>query len=292
MAKPKNTNSESASLALPEQQTALVVSETDALAGVLDDMGVSDDGLAEVGAEDIKLPTKVWNFKGLDPSGEPIPPTMFYDTVTEQTVKSLDLVLINLHKTNEWREYVQVEDKSVVRCRSFDQVTGTMEDGTQRACKGCPDAQWTTDADGKRGRRCGPVYNVFAAEIETRQPCVLRFKRTSLPVIQAYLNKHHIGRRNVNGKRANWPLFVFRCKATLKMSDNKKYALPVLEQGGALPRELIQMGAETVQYVKDVLLGELNKVIDGEREDNSAESGDTSFEPGKFAAAEGQDFVG
>lgn len=298
MAKTKDNGA----LTLPEQPTAaLATTDTtpdDALAGVLADVGVSDDGLTEVGAEDIKLPAKVFNFKGIDPSGDPIPPNVFYDTITETTARTLDLMLINLHKTNEWREYDEAEGRSKVRCRSFDQVTGVMADsGLVRPCQGCPDAQWTSmetsDGKTKRTRRCGPVYNVFAAELATRQPCVLRFKRTSLPVIQTYLNKHHIGRRLVAGKRTNWPLFVFHCKASLKMSDDKKYAIPVLEKLEILSREDIAQGAATVQYVKDVLLGELTKIIETDRSDEAAANGggDTSFDPDKFAADEGKDFV-
>lgn len=273
--------------------TALAVSTDDALGTMLEDVGITDDGLTEVAPEDIKLPAKVFNFKGVDAAGDPIPANVFYDTVTEEAARTLDLMLINLHKTNEWREFDEAASKSQVRCRSFDQLKGTMDDGTIRPCKGCPDAQWTSvegkDGKPKRTRRCGPVYNVFAAELTTRQPCVLRFKRTSLSVIQAYLNKHHIGRRLIGSKRVNWPLFVFRCTASLKMSDDKKYAIPVLEKAGNLSREDIEMGAATVQYVKDVLLAELGKVIEADRSDDA--SGDTSFNPDKFTADEGQDFV-
>lgn len=290
-------------LALAEQSTAIAAptdNPDDALAGMIDEAGILDDGLTEVSPEDIKLPAKVFNFKGLDAAGDPIPPNVFYDTVTESTSRSLDLMLINLHKTNEWREYDEAEGRSKVRCRSFDQVNGTMDDGLVRPCQGCPDAQWTSvqlaDGKQKRTRRCGPVYNVFAAELATRQPCVLRFKRTSLPVIQTYLNKHHIGRRLVGSKRTNWPLFVFHCKASLKMSDDKKYAIPVLEKAEILSREDIAQGAATVQYVKDVLLGELSKVIESDRSDEVGGGGgsgaaDTSFDTDKFAGDQGQDFV-
>lgn len=272
--------------------------EEAALALALDGVPIEDDGLTEVGAEDIKLSAKVWNFKGTDDAGDPIQANVFYDTVTEVTERALDLMLIKLHKTNEWREYDEAEGKSRVRCRSFDQLKGTMDNGTVRPCKDCPDARWESiagkDGKSKRTRRCGPVYNVFAAEFSTRQPCVLRFKRTSLPVIQTYLNKHHIGRRVEGSKRTNWPLFVYRCRASLKMSDDKKYAIPVLERGEQLTREWIELGAQTVPYVNNVLLGELGKVIDADGSDEGAAAaggGDTSFEPDKYADDAGKDFV-
>jgi len=295
MAKKSTTQAAADTLPLGEPNTptplALVEGDEAQLAGLIDELDVSDDGLTEVSAEDIKLPVKVWNFKGVDATGDPIPPNVFYDTVTERWARSIDLMLINLHKTNEWRQYDEAEGRSRVLCRSFDQLKGTMEDGTVRPCQGCPDAQWTTTPEGKRTRHCGPVYNVFAAELESRQPCVLRFKRTSLPAIQSYLNKHHIGRRVQNGKRSNWPLFVFSVRASLRMSDDKKYALPVLEKTGILSKEDIAQGAETVEYVKTVLLGELGKVIEADGADASEGGGDTSFDPDKFAADEGKDFV-
>lgn len=295
MARAKDTTTLALQDAQPSAAATLatVDAEDAALAGLIDEVGVTDDGLTEVSAEDIKLPTKVFNFKGIDTNGDPIPPNVFYDTVAETTTRSLELMLIYLHKTNEWREYNKAEGKSRVFCRSFDQVNGVMDDGTERLCKGCPDAQWTsTEVDGKskRTKRCGPVYNMFAADLETRQPCVVRFKRTSLSTIQIYLNKHHIGRRVVAGKRTNWPLFVFRCRASLKMSDDGKYALPVLDKIGVLSRDDIAQGAETVQYVKDVLLGELGKVIETDPSDEGG-GGDTSFDTDKFATDEGKDFV-
>jgi hypothetical protein len=281
------------SLAIGEAPSSAVLAPVsgDELAGLLDGLDIQDDGLSEIGQEDIKLPTKVWNFKGLDQEGNPIAANVFYDTVTEQLARSLDLILIKLHKTREWREYVQGEGRSRVRCRSFDQVKGTMEDGTERPCEGCPDARWTDvigdDGKPRRNRKCSPVYNIFAAELATRQPCVLRFKKTSLPAIQSYLNKHHIGRRIVKGARTNWPLYVYVCRATLKMSDDKKYALPVLERREQLSRADIEQCAATVEYVTTVLLGELGKVID---QDLDA-AGDASFDPSKFPSDDSKDFI-
>jgi hypothetical protein len=282
--------------ALAPQPAAALSTEHAQLAAVLNDTPIEDDGLSEIGAEDIKLPVKVFNFKGVDQAGDPIPPNVFYDTVTETTAKTLDVMLLNLHKTNEWTEFSNEKDRNEVRCRSFDQVTGEMADGTKRPCKGCPDAKWTTvkadDGTDKRSRRCGPVYNMFAAELPTRQPCVFRFKRTALPVVQTYLNRHHIGRRTLGNRRVNWPLFVFKCRVALKMSDNKKYALPVLDNMGDLSPEEIALGAATVPYIKNVLLGELAKVIENERDNEPDTSFDTSKMGGDaFAADEGQAFV-
>lgn len=299
MAKDKDKNT---SLALGEQPAsapavaatslAAVAPEGAELSQYIDEQDFGDDGLSEIDGSDIKLPAKVFNMKGMDPKGEPIPINVFFDTVTEQTSKTLKLQLIKLHKTNEWSEFDKVEQKNKKRCRSFDRVTGTMEDGTERPCDGCPDAKWTT-IEGKRSRRCGPVYNVFAVEVESKQPCVIRFKRTSLPVIQSYLNKYHIGRRVRGNSRSNWPLFSFMCEASLKIekgSGTTTWAVPVLEKSNTpLDKGMIDMGAGTVGYVNDVLLGQLGKVSDA---DVSADADvDTSFNTADFAGGEGKDFI-
>jgi hypothetical protein len=74
-----------------------------------------------------------------------------------------------------------------------------------------------------------------------------------LPAIQQYLQKHFIGRRVVNGRPANYPLFAFETRASLKMSDDKKYALPVLERGGPLSGEAIRLHAENAKAWRDLL---------------------------------------
>jgi len=242
----------------------------------------ADDGLEEIGAEDIKLAAKVFNFKGVDAAGDPIPPNVFYDTVEETTKKQLSLVLLTLNKSNEWREYDEAEGRSKIRCRSFDRETGEMEDGTTRPCQGCPDAQWRTE-NGKRARRCGPVYNVFAVDRESRQPCVIRFKRTSLPVIQSHLNKHHIGRRVVNGRRANYPLFAFGVTASLKMSEDKKYAIPVLERGPVLAKQEIEDAAESAKYVREALLPALRKLAEKDTDESGVSTAATVTRAEDFA---------
>jgi hypothetical protein len=277
-----------------------------ALSKSIDEMDLVDDGLGEVDASDIKLSAKIWNMKGKDAAGEPIPMNVFFDTVTEQSSKTLDLVFVNLSKTNEWREFDEAEQATKIRCRSYDRRTGTMEDGTERPCEGCPDAKWTTaltkDGKSKRTRRCGIVFNAFAYETETRAPCVLRFRRTSLPVIQSHLNKHHIGRRTVGLKRANWPLFSFHVRASLKLVGEKTvYAVPVLERGAPLGREEIEQAARDAAYVREVLLAHLAKVVEADAARSGADDeGDTSFDTaamggsgagGGMAGGEGQDFV-
>lgn len=244
-----------------EQQagSALALAHHDELAGVLD-FDVESDGLEELDASDVKLAAKVFNMKSTDADGNPLPPNVFFDTVTEKTKKELDLLPFSLHKSREWRMFDEAKQESVIKCRSMDVITGTMDDGTTRACEGCPDYQWKT-VNGKRSRNCGDVYNLFAIDREENQPCVIRFKKTSLDVIKSHLNKHHLGKRSIGGKRSNYPLFSFTVRASLKMTGDKvKYAVPVLEKTGVAPREEMLLAAESAKYVREQLLPELEKV--------------------------------
>lgn len=273
---------------------ALATTGGSALAAALDGIEIGDGGLGEVDNTDIKIAAKVWNFKGTDAAGDPIPPNTFYDTVQETTSKTLDLALLDLHKTREWREYDEAEGKSKVRCRSqsaAEDARGTMDDGTERACKGCPDAQWrNVDVNGKkkRTRNCGPVYNVTAVERgageRAGEPSVLRFKRTSLPVIQAHLNKHHIGKLSLGGgRRANVPLYALAVRASLKMSDDKKYALPVLEVTGVLGNDEVRQNAENARFYREIVLPALDSLAAKDHDGaDGAGGGDTSFNPGDF----------
>ena len=280
------------SLATAQAQPAsLALASRDELADVLGDAELPTDGLEELGAEDIKIGLKVFNFKGTTPAGDPIPPNVFFDTIEETTKKELDLALLTYTKGNEWREFDQATQQNVVHCRSFDRETGTMSDGTERYCEGCPDAKWQTDpSTGKRSRRCGPVYNAVAVERDVGTPCIIRFRRTSLPVFQSYLNKHFIGRRIVAGKPANYPLFAFATKATLKMekSGAASYAVPVLERGAVLSRAEIEQHAESSRGYRETVLPLLRKIVERDDKKDASAEGDSSFDTSSFEDNKGR----
>lgn len=263
--------------------TDLATTSTDALAGVLDDLDLGTDGLEEIDNEDIKIPLKVFNMKGTDRAGDPIPANVFYDTVTEETQKELTGQLLTLTKSNEWREYDEQKGESITHCRSFDRKIGTMRDGNTRACDGCPHAQWRQQ-DGKPTRDCGTVYSLLGVD-EEEQPFILRLKKTSIRPIKTYLNRYFLGKRVVGGKRGNYPLFAFATRVILKMVDGK-YAVPEFERGEVLDREQILRGKENAEFYREVMMPALQRAADTDRDEGtpaSSVSPDTSFNPNEFS---------
>lgn len=278
--------------------TALAKPAGDAL-GHLDIDFEGEDGLSEVDRDDIKIAVRILNKPGVGSDGEKIPQNHFFDTLDETTAASLNAVFLELHKTNLYSYYDQAADKTEVVCRSFDRVTGTMSDGTQRPCKGCPDAQWRTEEkDGKKKRavNCGPVYAFFAFDRERQSVFVIRFRRTSLDIAKGYLQKHFIGRRKLaNGKMVNYPLYAYETNVTSRWSDNGKYALPVLQIGPQLEdAELVTM-MEARQTIRDNMLAIISKA---DTVDSDASDGDASFNTAELdaqnaaaAAGSGRKFV-
>lgn len=252
------------------------------LGDFFDDVGV--DGLEDVGGEDVKLAVKLWNMKGLDKNGRAHPRDTFFDTVSETTQDAVDCVLLLTTKTKRYDSFDNALDKTVVHCDSTDRITGTMQDGATRACKGCPDDGWFRDDNGKAFRKCGEVHNVVAVERLTQKPFAMRFKKTALKPFRQYIMAHHWGaRRGANGKRANIPLFVYGCTLTLKMHESGKYALPVFERGAMLaPADVRPLADVAKGYVE--VMSQILASADAQSEKHS-----TSEETGGAMTAD--DFV-
>lgn len=272
---------------------ALAPTANDELAGL--DFGADfNDGLGEIDREDIKIPVYVINMKGTGPDGRAIPKDVYYNTVDEKYASEVDAVFCLLHKSNLYSVFNEAEDRTDIVCKSYDRTQGVMADGTIRACQGCPDAQWRTETDQKTGkqkrvRNCSTVYNVFSFDRATEQPFLVRFKKTGLGPFKSYLQKHHIGRRVVNGQRLNYPLFAFHCKLTAQMANAKaNYAVPVLERAGILSREEITRYAEATRALTDQARTVLERAEQAEAQREGAV--DTSFDTDKFAGDAGKDF--
>lgn len=279
--------------------TALTTSQHDELAGL--DLGESDDGLGEIDQEDIRVATMTLNAKRTDARGRQIGADMFFNTITETVHEEIDAAFLLLHKTNAWTWFNQTENRSEVMCSSRDRKTGLLrKDGAnlERPCEGCPDAQWReviVDGEKKRKRNCSVFYNVFSVDRVEQQLFVIRFKRTSLPAFKTHLQKHHIGRRIVAGKRVNYPLYAFSVKLTGKMaSPTATYALPVIQRTGVLSAEEIQMCAMSVDALKAQMSQILDKVEAADVEQSDADDskgGDASFDSEKYSGAVGEDFT-
>lgn len=286
--------SKSSANAKTEETTALAIAPNDELAAAgLGDIDCETDGLEEIGREDIRISARVFNMRGTDANGDPIPKNVFFDTVDETTSKRVDAVLLSLHKTNLYSYFDNDKDETVKVCSSYDRVTGTMrETGETRPCKGCPDSQWTRK-DGKPKRNCGEVYNVAGIDRETQMPFMIRFRRTSLEPIKSYLQKHHIGRRVMSVKdpetgktkivRRNYPLFAFKCELTLKMDDSGKYALPVLNRGEVLAPEEFESYKDASEQFRE----NMRELVDRADDQASAREGsdDNGEAAGNAAAA-------
>jgi len=274
-------------------QLALATHDELAALGMTDDE-LGDDGLAQVDRDDIKIPAYALNVKGKGPDGRPLDFSAYYNTVDETRKLTVNAAFLHLHKSNLYSKWNEPKNQTDVICRSYDRITGTMTaDGRERPCEGCPDAVWYRDNDGKRRKNCSPVYNVFAVDRDTSTPFVVRFKRTALPVIKTYLQKHHIGRRIVKGVRLNYPLHVFSVELTSTMSDNGNYAIPILTRGKLLERGEVMSLAANAKVLREQVLGILSHVetVAESREGAADDGGDTSFEPEKYAADVGKDFV-
>jgi len=276
---------------------ALAPAPTDELAGY-DLPADADDGLDEISGEDLKMATRLLNMKGTGPDGRKIPEDEFYDTIDENTTREVDAVFLYLHKSNLYSYFDNEKSSTEIVCRSFDRITGTMEKtGVERPCKGCPDDQWYTD-NGKRRKNCGAVYSTACLDRTTRMPFWFRFKRTSLPVFKQYMQRHHLGRRPMGSKRANYPLYAFHVRLSAKMSENGKYALPVLTRGDVLaPEEMRECldACSTIKANLKPLLAQADAAAassgEGGGESDGGGGGATDFNYGANDPGVGKDFV-
>jgi hypothetical protein len=254
-----------------EQGAALAVvsqaDETNALAA-LDDFDFEVNGLEEIDAEDLRFAVKVWNLKGKRSEGPGLYQIdEFLDTLTEQTTREIRCVFVTLHKTNDYSFFDNDKKETVRVCSSYDRVQGILRtthpysgqaEGTVRECQSCPDAVWRKDDKGKNVRNCAPVYGVIGVELDEAgnllSPFMIRFKKTSLAPFKTHLQKHHIKRRQdpKTRKMVDVPLFAFSVKMRLEADEGGQFALPVLERGDVLPKELLMQLADQAKSFRDM----------------------------------------
>lgn len=278
-----------------EEQAALATTassglslQQDELADVLGDVDLGTDGLEETEASDHRIAALVFNFNGVDAAGDPVPKNRFFDTVSEEIKPRVRLALLTMHKSNAFTEFVDGQGTKV-RCRSWDRETGETEEGKTRACKGCPHKEWRVDpATGKRTRDCSDVTNIVGLDLDDAQPKIIRVKRTSEKPWKDFLNKHFLGKRIINGKRANYPLFAFETTVSLEMAkgNSGSYARPVFERSEQpFARDEIVYFAEQAKAARDWLLdSRTREVAEGaDMREGATVEADGSFDPNEFS---------
>lgn len=259
---------DSAALATTNEGASLAVDDMAALAAAFD-FDFTSTGLDEIDREDLRFAAKIWNMTMKKPGSENefMVKNEFFDTLTEKTQRELFCVFVTLHKTNEFSYYDNTLEETVRVCTSYDRVTGVLRakhpkltmlnEGDTRSCEKCPDAQWQKDEKGKNVRNCAPSYNVIAIEMDPQgnmlSPFMIRFKKTGLAPFKTHLQKHHIGRmKDRSGRAGNVPLYAYGVRITLQMDEKGKYAFPVIERGGILPREMLKQLDEQVKYFEEI----------------------------------------
>lgn len=289
MSKNKATTTTASPTPEPDASTALApVDSADELADLGHELDDAGDGLGEIDRDDIRIPSRMLNCRRLDENKRPIPDDVYYDTVTQTQSREIRAAFVLRHKAKRYDYYDNEAKRTRLVCRSSDRITGTLnhDDGSTstRPCKGCPDDQWYTDDEGKRRKHCSPVSNMFAVDLATRQPFVVRYKRTSLPALKTYLQRYHLGRRPLAGRMGNYPLYVFELVLGAQMSHDGTHAIPVLTKVGRLPLDVIkgleQSSKALEEYVRSG--SNLERIDDADTSD----SGDTSFDPDSFKSNE------
>lgn len=249
-----------------------------------------DDGMGEFRPDDFRTPVKLYNLQRKLPDGTMVTKDNFFDSVHKTVSGVVHLALVHLHKSNDYSVFDQKEGRNVVVCRAQDQLKGTMADGTVRPCQGCPDKEWKTQADGKRRPNCSEVWNMAAVDLDYRDVCIIRFKRTSLEPIRSYLQTYFLNKRPLpGGRRGNIPIFAYPTEISLVMDRGGQYAMPIIKRGDApFAPELLKQLAETAEGVRATLLQRLEDAERNSAEMAAAEQDDTSFDTEAMGGADGQ----
>ena len=257
-------------------------------------------GLSEVELSDLRTPYKLFNLTKADGVAR-IAKDQWLDTVDRTVSDALDLVLLDMHKTNAFEIFDGVS-RNVMQCHSFDRVIGTwvgegsnrFKVGTERRCHGCPDQVWrevfdTKTNKNKREQPCCEVWNVAAFDMTTQRVCLIKFKKTSLKSIQGHIQALHKGRMPIPGKRnGDWPLCVFRVRVTLQMDQRTgNFAVPVFELVSQLKAGDMRVMHETAIGVRETFAARLRAAEESARDDvgGDASDGDTSFNTDEMDAA-------
>ena len=208
------------------------------------------DALSELGREDRPLPIMAYNMKMKDESGSWLPKDVFFNTSTEETVESIEGVLLTVKKTRRHANYVEGQGTEIL-CRSDDLKIGIDIDGNQVECATCNKKNWVRNEK----PQCGLVYNFIGIDSGTGQPFVVRAKGASLPPTRRYIAKFFTNKlRLKNGHYADLPLFVFHTRLTLDTPEGTYAVLRMENIGPCSQEEIVQFKAlyETFKNFRSV----------------------------------------
>ena len=268
--------------------TALTTAAEDeaALAALLDAVGdeLPYDGFSHsLSPDKFTIPLRSWNgSSGTDVNGVRLTPDRFYDPVTQASSTAIDAIMILEHTKRAYSVFNQDTQEYNTICRSDDCVTGTeVATNKPRKCKGCPDAQWRKTPAGKNAVNCSEEHHVLCVDRATREPFRVIFRRTSADAIKQHIQRHHLGQIKVRGRLANMPLYFRTVRLTLELSDNGKYAIPVIEKTGMTAVADMHLAKETLEAFEDTFTHAFEAGGGGD----GGEGGggvDTSFNPEEF----------
>lgn len=298
-----------------ETATGTAITKPDAAGLALHDplAGLLGDGfeITETGTEALagsaRIPRYAFNLTtvtGDDGKPREVRKTVFVQTVTGVEKAKLRLQVIVDHKSRQWKE--QIDGKGVVRCSSWDGVTGSYgEERTERACNGCPDYRWGKDDKGKNRRKCGDVHNIVALDLDTLEVVIVAAKKTAIRPWTDFYAKHFQKQRGVRDpktgllKRVDLPFFARETLVELKLvtRNAESWAEPVFVAGPMVEtRELLQQGLQALSDWKEhqaaiAARGDAIEATvvehDGEGGGGGGGAGDASFDFGANTGTDG-----
>jgi hypothetical protein len=231
----QNTTTTSESPGEQEPSTALVsLSNGLSLPHEMVDQLAQSESLSELTPDDRMIAHECFNVKLKDGNGQWIPPSCFFNTVTEEVTEDIDAVLLFLKKS---RRYVQWDDDagSTLMCYSLDMQTGNWQEPFKLlTCDTCPYQKWGNGRNGEPPK-CKLVWNFVGVNLTTGNPFIVSAKSTSIKPMKQFLNKYFIGK--MRGK--NLPLFCYAVKLRLTQPIGT-YAVLQPEIGEPFHREDIE----------------------------------------------------
>lgn len=274
---PNGANGEATALATVSDEAAALAALNESTDG-----DVLYDGFSRSKTtEDFRLPRRLFNqSRGEDANGQHLRPDLFFDPVTQIAVPTIDAILILEHKSRAFTTYDEATEETAVICTSNDCVTGIEQaNGKPRPCKGCPDAIWRKNANGKRSVNCTEKHNVLAVDIATREPFLITFQRTSARVIVDHVQRYHVGKREIGGRRENMPLYWRVVRLSLVRSENGKYAVPEIEHVRMCTPEEARAGQESAEAYFPIM----SRAVDAADAEAADGGGDASFNTNEFS---------